>query len=36
MFADKVRRPLWMMKGSVFVGDKLVASGSLSAAEGEA
>jgi len=36
MFADKVRRPLWMMKGSVYVGDKLVASGSLSAAEGEA
>lgn len=35
MFADKVRRPLWMMKGTVYVGDKVVATGSLSAAEGE-
>ncbi|MDZ4784951.1 MAG: 3-hydroxyacyl-ACP dehydratase FabZ [bacterium] len=34
MMADKVRRPLWMMKGTVHVGDKLVAQGSLSAAEG--
>lgn len=35
MMADKVRRPLWTMSGSVYVGEKLVASGALSAAEGE-
>ena len=35
MAADKVRRPLWTMSGSVYVGDKVVAVGALSAAESE-
>ena len=30
----KHKGPLWMMTGEVFVGDKLVASGTVGAAEG--
>jgi len=36
LVADKVRRPLWTMKGTVYVGEKIVALGALSAAEVEA
>ncbi len=35
MQAERVRRPLWAMSGAVYVGDKVVASGALSAAEGD-
>lgn len=35
MTSDKCRRPLWSMKGSVYVGSALVASGYVSAAEGK-
>ena len=36
MLNERKRRPLWIMKGQVFVGDTLVASATIRAAEGDA